>query len=375
MRVTIYKEGLLHIDKKFSASLSFISLQVLISTTAVLSSVITLPLVYNYIQAMQTHMSNELDYCRAKTRDLWVDVFAAQDSLNIHRVQSQSERAESRVRREWSFGRWIEKRESDYPEGSPPATRPQEYDTSKTAGIERLSSCCTCQQGPVGPPGPPGDDGADGLDGMPGRSGAPGRDGVVLPALGPPPEPCIICPPGQPGLPGSMGPKGPPGPRGSPGQPGSNGKKGEPGIPGPQGPTGLPGRPGNKGPRGEPGRLVVVAGPAGPPGPPGEPGPAGPKGEKGRPGRPGSTGVRGIPGGAKYSSSKKKDVARATFFRAWSSWTSWPTGTKRRKGSSRRNRCRWRVRSLPATQAPTRILEIFLFTNVNKFLSILTGFC
>ncbi|RCN34063.1 nematode cuticle collagen domain protein [Ancylostoma caninum] len=37
---------------------------VLISTTAVLSSVITLPLVYNYIQAMQTHMSNELDYCR-----------------------------------------------------------------------------------------------------------------------------------------------------------------------------------------------------------------------------------------------------------------------------------------------------------------------
>ncbi|KIH44011.1 nematode cuticle collagen domain protein, partial [Ancylostoma duodenale] len=112
---------------------------VLISTTAVLSSVITLPLVYNYIQAMQTHMSNELDFCRAKTRDLWVDVFAAQDSLNIHRVQSQSERAESRVRREWSFGRWIEKRESgesihvpEYPEGSPPATRPQEYDSSKT---------------------------------------------------------------------------------------------------------------------------------------------------------------------------------------------------------------------------------------------------
>ncbi|KIH50660.1 nematode cuticle collagen domain protein, partial [Ancylostoma duodenale] len=75
---------------------------VLISTTAVLSSVITLPLVYNYIQAMQTHMSNELDFCRAKTRDLWVDVFAAQDSLNIHRVQSQSERAESRGK-EYTF--------------------------------------------------------------------------------------------------------------------------------------------------------------------------------------------------------------------------------------------------------------------------------
>lgn len=36
----------------------------LVSTTAVLSSVVTLPLVYNYVQAMQTHMSNELDFCR-----------------------------------------------------------------------------------------------------------------------------------------------------------------------------------------------------------------------------------------------------------------------------------------------------------------------
>ncbi|KAK6043468.1 nematode cuticle collagen domain protein [Cooperia oncophora] len=39
---------------------------VLISTTAVLSTVVTLPLIYNYIQAMQTHMSSELDHCRTK---------------------------------------------------------------------------------------------------------------------------------------------------------------------------------------------------------------------------------------------------------------------------------------------------------------------
>ncbi|ETN85062.1 hypothetical protein NECAME_06609 [Necator americanus] len=172
-------------------------------------------------------------YYEAKTRDLWVDVYAAQDSLNIHRAQSNPELAESRVRREWSFGRWLEKRENgfldcstgvnlnisllDYPEGAPPASRPVNYEETKSAGIERFTACCTCQQGPAGPPGLPGDDGADGLDGMPGRNGTPGRDGVVLPALGPPPEPCIICPPGQPGLPGAMGPKGPPGPRGAPG--------------------------------------------------------------------------------------------------------------------------------------------------------------
>ncbi|PIO54462.1 nematode cuticle collagen domain protein, partial [Teladorsagia circumcincta] len=123
---------------------------VLISTTAVLSSVVTLPMVYSYIQAMQTHMSGELDHCRAKTRDLWVEVFAAQDSLNVRRTQGKSEAREARVRREWSFGRWIDK---------------------------RLNGC-TCQQGPPGPPGPPGEDASDGMDGPPGRNGAPGRNGI-----------------------------------------------------------------------------------------------------------------------------------------------------------------------------------------------------
>ncbi|PIO76569.1 nematode cuticle collagen domain protein [Teladorsagia circumcincta] len=70
---------------------------VLISTTAVLSSVVTLPMVYSYIQAMQTHMSGELDHCRAKTRDLWVEVFAAQDSLNVRRTQGKSEAREART--------------------------------------------------------------------------------------------------------------------------------------------------------------------------------------------------------------------------------------------------------------------------------------
>jgi hypothetical protein len=37
---------------------------VVVSTVAVVASVITLPLVYNYVQALQTHMMAEMEYCK-----------------------------------------------------------------------------------------------------------------------------------------------------------------------------------------------------------------------------------------------------------------------------------------------------------------------
>ncbi|KAK5971819.1 Nematode cuticle collagen domain protein, partial [Trichostrongylus colubriformis] len=113
---------------------------VLISTTAVLSSVVTLPLVYNYIQAMQTHMSGELDHCRAKTRDLWVEVFAAQDSLNIRRKHGEPKESDARVRREWSFGRWIDKRMSDSPDGADSAAKMADYGEAESQRIETRST-------------------------------------------------------------------------------------------------------------------------------------------------------------------------------------------------------------------------------------------
>nr|CDJ93607.1 Nematode cuticle collagen and Collagen triple helix repeat domain containing protein [Haemonchus contortus] len=271
---------------------------VLISTSAVLSSVVSLPLIYNYVQTMQTHMSGELDHCRAKTRDLWVEVFAAQDSLNIHHGKRDSETSEARFRREWSFGRWVEQKQRDEsPDPSELDSKPDDYGQAKPLGVKRASTCCTCQQGPPGPPGPPGKDGRDGMDGPPGRNGEPGRSGVVLPPLDAPPEPCIICPVGQPGPPGPAGPKGLPGPKGAPGHAGTPGMRGEPGIIGPHGPTGRPGRPGPKGPRGEPGKLITVAGPNGPPGLPGKIGAVGQKGKKGIAGKPGARGPPGLPGG------------------------------------------------------------------------------
>ena len=37
---------------------------VVVSTVAVMATVITLPMVYNYVQSLQTHMMAELDFCK-----------------------------------------------------------------------------------------------------------------------------------------------------------------------------------------------------------------------------------------------------------------------------------------------------------------------
>lgn len=70
---------------------------VVVSTVAVMASVITLPLVYNYVQNLQSHMMNELDFCKSRSRDMWVEIFVLQSKKSV-----------SRERREWLFGQWVE---------------------------------------------------------------------------------------------------------------------------------------------------------------------------------------------------------------------------------------------------------------------------
>uniref|UniRef100_A0A914UWE9 Nematode cuticle collagen N-terminal domain-containing protein n=1 Tax=Plectus sambesii TaxID=2011161 RepID=A0A914UWE9_9BILA len=72
---------------------------VVVSTVAVMSSVVTLPMVYSYVQSLQSHMMAEVDFCKSRSRDMWVQVFALQSS--------QPEETASRVRRSWLFGQWI----------------------------------------------------------------------------------------------------------------------------------------------------------------------------------------------------------------------------------------------------------------------------
>ncbi|KHN88450.1 Cuticle collagen 6 [Toxocara canis] len=275
---------------------------VAVSTAAVITSIVTLPIVYNYMQSLQSHMDAELDYCRARSRDLWAEVFTVQDSMMGGERQQQLQ--SSRRKRAWLFGKWVDRDYRAAARAADIAGAPYDYGRSKPPPTSpvipfrntQVEQCCTCHQGATGEPGPPGDDGEDGADGKPGADGIPGRNGQLLISNEPVGEPCIICQSGPQGPAGPMGPKGPPGPRGAPGIPAPDGKKGEPGMIGPQGPTGRPGREGPKGPKGEDGKIVIVEGPPGPSGPPGPQGSPGAKGSKGRDGLPGAPGPIGAPG-------------------------------------------------------------------------------
>ncbi|VDM38392.1 unnamed protein product [Toxocara canis] len=297
---------------------------IVVSTAAVIASVVTLPMLYRYVQSLESHLIVETDYCKSRSRDMWYEMRA---------LQVGTTRQPNRVKRGWLFGQWL-------PEGSLTNGRVASgYGGYGAAGTQSplvnseadfFNACCTCHQGPAGPPGMEGDPGDDGKDGPRGRDGKNGRDGLAISAEQK--QPCIICPAGPPGPPGGIGPKGPPGPKGSPGENGADGEKGEDairdqpvmccwyfattaytyirpfqGLPGQPGVMGRSGHPGPPGPRGAPGRVIYIVGSQGPVGPKGKkgergatgpPGPdgvsyPGPPGERGEPGR---NGVEGRPG-------------------------------------------------------------------------------
>ncbi|PAV72196.1 hypothetical protein WR25_00027 [Diploscapter pachys] len=224
---------------------------VVVSTAAVIASVVTLPMLYSYVQSFQSHLMVETDYCKARSRDMWLEMTALQAGKGIVHRQ----------KRAWLFGQWIPEggnggggSNSNYGSGAAGAQ-------SNAAGYggygavvnaEPAPVCCTCNQGAAGPPEP-------GLDGK------SGRDAELIPA--PQSEPCVICPPGPSGPMGMMGPKRTEWlvnlishfiysfrykfniieflrPVGRPGRDGMKGAPGAPGrlipVPGPMGPAGKP---------------------------------------------------------------------------------------------------------------------------------------
>ncbi|KAK5968701.1 Nematode cuticle collagen domain protein, partial [Trichostrongylus colubriformis] len=145
---------------------------VALATVSVLSCIISLPLVYNHVQSIQSYMQNEVDFCKTRSREMWREMVTVQFTA--------TGKVNSRAKRE--------------------AYEAQPVDAAQSNPSSAVGSCCTCQVGPPGPPGPPGRDGRPGAPGRPGNPGPPGRDGSLLP--GPPPKPpCQKCPPGPPGPP------------------------------------------------------------------------------------------------------------------------------------------------------------------------------
>ncbi|PAV63588.1 hypothetical protein WR25_20851 [Diploscapter pachys] len=51
---------------------------VTLATVSFLSCVITLPLVYQHVQRIQSFMNNEVDFCKARSRDMWRQMVTVQ---------------------------------------------------------------------------------------------------------------------------------------------------------------------------------------------------------------------------------------------------------------------------------------------------------
>ena len=79
---------------------------VVIGTVAVVASAITLPLIYNYVQSLQSHLIAEVEYCKSRSRDMWVQVFNLNDGVKGQTINSGQLLA-SRSKREWLFGQWV----------------------------------------------------------------------------------------------------------------------------------------------------------------------------------------------------------------------------------------------------------------------------
>ena len=163
---------------------------VALSTIATLVCVISVPMLYNYMQHMQSVMQNEVDFCKSRSGNIWREVTRTQVLSKVN----------PRVARQAGYGdnAAVESSFAD-------------------SNVAPSGGCCGCGVSAAGPPGPPGPDGADGEDGAPGEAGNDGADG-------PPPPPqqpidwCFECADAPAGPPGNAGPKGAPGNAGAPGR-------------------------------------------------------------------------------------------------------------------------------------------------------------
>ncbi|EFO87576.1 CRE-COL-43 protein [Caenorhabditis remanei] len=216
------------------------------SIVAVLSVVLTLPMVYNYVSHVRQQMNHELSFCKvifSPFLSLYLpfqpalltfpypgsakDIFA---EVNFMKTHSGPAAPGNRTARQSGYGQ---------PEVNPSANL-------------QCEGCCL--------PGPPGPAGQPGKPGKPGRPGAPGQPGIpgkppTAPCEPTTPPPCKPCPQGPPGPPGPPGAPGDPGEAGTPGRPGTDAT---PGLPGPRGPPGPPGEAGQPGPQGDPGSTSSI---------------------------------------------------------------------------------------------------------------------
>jgi Nematode cuticle collagen N-terminal domain len=196
------------------------------STIATLLAVISVPMLYSYMQHVQSLMQHEVDFCKLRTGNIWREVSRAQVLSHVNPRQPRqagyttggsSSHAPAGIHSPLGPG-WVcfysnSTAHLANPVGGGYGGGKSHGGTAQHApagsiggGPSGGGTCCGCGTSPPGPPGPPGQPGNPGGDGQP---GAPGKNGPDAPPnqQAPPPPPCQqTCEPSPNGPPGPPGP-------------------------------------------------------------------------------------------------------------------------------------------------------------------------
>uniref|UniRef100_A0A914YJ61 Nematode cuticle collagen N-terminal domain-containing protein n=2 Tax=Panagrolaimus superbus TaxID=310955 RepID=A0A914YJ61_9BILA len=58
------------------------------TTVSVIACVITLPLVYNHVQRVQSYMSDEVAFCKTRSRDMWREMVQLQAATGFPEIMN-----------------------------------------------------------------------------------------------------------------------------------------------------------------------------------------------------------------------------------------------------------------------------------------------
>uniref|UniRef100_A0AC35FCI3 Nematode cuticle collagen N-terminal domain-containing protein n=1 Tax=Panagrolaimus sp. PS1159 TaxID=55785 RepID=A0AC35FCI3_9BILA len=162
-----------------------------VSVVATLTAAVFVPMLFSYVQHIQSSLQVEMEFCTHQTQNLLREISKYETSGNFHKRLHKREtegsrfsfnakalssatfdpnaatKAQARVGRQGGYGGSAAGQAAGYGAAGVNAN------SATAAGS---GSCCSCGVGEAGPVGPPGTDGSDGKDGSPGNAGAPGSD-------------------------------------------------------------------------------------------------------------------------------------------------------------------------------------------------------
>lgn len=144
-----------------------------ISTIATMTAVIAIPMVYTYLQHIESSIKIEVDFCSHRSQGLIEELQRLEEQVGLSRRHKRYSEQHQRVGRRNQILRGA----ATYDGGSGSSGGYSSGQAISAAPAEALGGgggsggCCGgCSYGPPGPPGKDGSDGKDGTDGQPGKN-------------------------------------------------------------------------------------------------------------------------------------------------------------------------------------------------------------